>query len=82
VSLVAVAEPVMRFDEMIAGIKVAVVLKGRAVATSRCVDAQQMAAEIGLERHVEELNVNTAHVMTHPLFEDIHEEAAILFVPH
>src|SRR5271167_462460 len=38
-----------------------------------------MAAEIGLERHVEDLNVNAPHIMAHPLLEDIHQEAAILF---
>src|SRR5882762_1730400 len=41
-----------------------------------------MAAEIGLERHIEHLDKNTAHVMAHPLLEDIDEEAAVLFAPH
>jgi hypothetical protein len=40
-----------------------------------------MATEISLECHVEELNVNTAYVMTHPFFEDIYKEAAVLFAP-
>src|SRR5580692_5419617 len=40
-----------------------------------------MTAEVSLERHVEELNVNTANVVAHPLLKDIHEEAAVLFSP-
>src|SRR6266542_3773315 len=38
-----------------------------------------MATEIGLERHIEHLDKDPAHVMTNPLLEDIHEEAAVLF---
>src|SRR5271165_4506456 len=37
-----------------------------------------MAAEIGLERDVKELDVNPAHVAAHPFLEDIDEEAAVL----
>src|SRR5271165_3813706 len=38
-----------------------------------------MTAKIGLERHVEELDKNPAHIVAHPLLEDIHQEAAVLF---
>src|SRR5271169_3136783 len=38
-----------------------------------------MAAEIGLEGHVEHLHKNLAHVVTHPLLENIHQEVAVLF---
>src|SRR6266536_2613306 len=38
-----------------------------------------MATGIGLERHIEHLDKDPAHVMTNPLLEDIHEEAAVLF---
>src|SRR5271169_2854325 len=38
-----------------------------------------MTVEIGLERHVEELDKNPAHVMANPLLENIHQEAAVLF---
>jgi hypothetical protein len=79
VSLVNVTEPKARFDEMIAGVKIAVVLQRRAVTARRRVNAQQMAAEIRLKRHLEELNINAAYVMTYPLLEDIHQEAAVLF---
>jgi hypothetical protein len=82
VGLVNIAEPITRLDEVIAGVKVAIMLQRRAVAASRCMDAKQMPAEISLERHVEELNVNTAHVVTHPLLKDIHEKPAVLFAPH
>src|SRR5450755_2457561 len=37
-----------------------------------------MAAEISLERHVKHLDKNFAHVMAHPLLENIYEEAAVL----
>lgn len=37
-----------------------------------------MAAEKGFERHVEELDVNRSHIMAHPFFENIHEEATVL----
>jgi hypothetical protein len=38
-----------------------------------------MPAEIGLERHVEHLDVNLAHVMAHPLLEDVNQKATVLF---
>src|SRR5271169_2009171 len=38
-----------------------------------------MAAEIGLECDVEHLDENLAHVVAHPLLEDIHQELAVLF---
>src|SRR5450631_3545805 len=41
-----------------------------------------MAAEVSLKRHVEELNIHPAHVVPHPLLEDIDEEAAVLFAPY
>src|SRR5713226_8570509 len=41
-----------------------------------------MAAEIGLERYVEHLDKNLAHVMAHPVLEDVHKEAAVLFAPN
>src|SRR5208337_1348183 len=40
-----------------------------------------MAAEIGLECHIEDLDVNLADIVAHPLLEDIHEELAILLAP-
>jgi hypothetical protein len=76
-----VAQPVTRLDEMIARVNIAIVLQSWTIAASRGVNAQQMPAEIRFERHVEELNINTAYVMPHPLLEDIYEEAAVLFTP-
>ena len=45
-------------------------------------DAQQMAAEISLQRHVEELDVNLAHVAPHPFLEYVHEESAVLLAAY
>ncbi len=64
---------------MVAGIQIAVVLQRRAVAAGGRVDAQQVAAEEGLERDVEQLHVDLAHVVAHPLLEDVDQEAAVLF---
>ena len=77
--LVYVTQPIARLDEMIARVKVAVVLKRRTVTASRGVNAEEVATEICLERHIEELHVYLAYVMTHPPLEDIYEEVAILF---
>jgi len=38
-----------------------------------------MTSEICLERDIEELHVDPGHIVTHPLFEDIHKELAVLF---
>src|SRR6185436_2751213 len=38
-----------------------------------------MTSEICLERDIEELHVNPGHIVTHPLFEDIHKELSVLF---
>ncbi len=78
VRFVNVAELVARFDEMIAGIHVAVVFERRAISAGGGVDAQKMAAEISFQRDVEHLNENLANVVPDPFFEDIHEEAAVL----
>ena len=77
-ALVNIAEQVFRLDEMIAGIKVAVVLQCRAVSAGWSVDAQQVAAEESFERHIEQLNKHFAHVMPNPLLENVHEELAVL----
>ena len=79
VRCVDVAQQETGFDEVIARVEIAVVLKRRAEAARRRVDAQQVAAEEGFERHVEELHEHVAHVVAHPLFEDIDQEAAVLF---
>ena len=77
--LVNVAQPKARLDEMIARVKIAVVLQRWTVTASRGVNAEDVATEICLERHIEELHVYLAYVMTHPLLEDVYEETAILF---
>ena len=41
-----------------------------------------MAAEIGLECHVENLDINLADVMAYPFFEDVYQEASVLFAPN
>src|SRR5664280_2572448 len=41
-----------------------------------------MPAKTGLERDVEELNVDLAHIVAHPFLEDVHEEMAVLFAAH
>ena len=76
--LVDVAQFETRLDEMITGVEVTVVLQRRAVAAGRGVDTQQVAAKERLEGDVKELDENRTDVMTHPFFEDIHEEAAVL----
>jgi len=38
-----------------------------------------MAAEEGLQRDVEELHIDLAHVIAHPLLEDVDEESTVLF---
>ena len=76
-----VAELVLRLDEVIAGVEVAVVLQRRAVAAGGRVDAEQVAAEEGFQRDVEELHVDLAHVVAHPLLEDVDQEAAVLLGP-
>ena len=75
---VDVAELLARLDEMIAGVEIAVVLQRRTVAAGGGVDAQQMAAEIRFERHVEELDEDPADVAAHPFLEDVDQEAAVL----
>ena len=79
VGLMNIAQPVTRFDEMIAGVKIAIVLQRRAEAADRRVDTQQMAAEIGLQCHIEELDEDPTYVTAHPLFEDVDQKAAVLF---
>src|SRR5579862_622822 len=74
-----VAQFVTRFDKMIARVNIAVVLECWPVPASRSVDAEQMAAEIRLERHVKHLDVDLANIMAHPFFENIYEELAVLF---
>ena len=80
--LVDVAQPKARLDEMIAGVKIAVVFQRRPVAAGGRVNAQQMPSEKGLERHVEELDVNIPHVVSHPFLENIDEKAAVLLGAH
>ena len=77
--LVDVAELEAWLDEMVAGVEVAVVLQRRSVAAGRRMDAQQVAAEEGLQRDVEELHEHLAHVVAHPFLEHVDEEAAVLF---
>ena len=79
--LVDVSQQVTWLDEVVAGVEVAVVLERRAVAAGRCVDAQQVAAEIGLERHVEQLHVDLTDVVPDPLLEDVDEKAPYCFRP-
>src|SRR5579871_4222766 len=41
-----------------------------------------MAAEIGFERYVEELNIDLAHIMADPFLEHVHQEASVLLGTH
>jgi hypothetical protein len=59
-----ITEAITRFNEMIAGIKIAVVFQCWTVAAGRSVNAQQMAAEVGLDSHLEQLNINSTHIVT------------------
>ena len=79
VSLMDIAQLVAGLDEVIARINIAVVLESRAISAGRSVNAEQMPAKIGLERHIEHLYKDRAHVVAHPLLENIHEELTILF---
>ena len=78
VGLVDVPDLVARLHVVVATVQVAVVLQRRAETAGGRVDAQEMAAEIGFERHVEELHVDLAHVAAHPFLEHVHQEAAVL----
>ena len=66
---------------MIAGVDVAVVLERGPEAAGRGMDAEEMAAEIGLERHVEELHEHFADVAPHPFLENVDEKASVLLAP-
>src|SRR5271166_3446543 len=76
-----VAELLPRLDEMVAGIDITVVLEGGSIAAGRGMDAEKMPAEIGLERHVEELDEHASHVAPHPFLENVDEKAAVLLTP-
>ena len=76
--LMDVAEKVFRLNEMVAGVEITVVLQRRSVPAGWGVDAQQVAAKKGLERHIEHLNKHFAHIMANPLLEDVDEELAVL----
>src|SRR5271165_3708169 len=73
-----IAQLLARLDEMIAGVDVAVVLQRRPIAAGRRMDAEQMAAEIGLERHVEQLDEHLCHVAPRPFLENVDQEPAVL----
>ena len=79
VCLMDVSEFEAWLDEMVAGVKIAVVLQSRSVAAGRGVEAQQMAAKESLQRYVEKLHENLAHIVAYPFLEYIHEEASVLF---
>ena len=77
-ALMDVAQQVFRFDEMVAGVEIAVILQRRAVSASRGVDAQQMAAKECLKRDIEQLNKHLAHIVTNPLLKNIDEKLSVL----
>ena len=82
VDFVDVAQEVVRLDEVVAGVEVAVGLQSRAEAADRRMNAQEVAAEIGFQGHVKELDEDLTHVVSDPLLEDVHEKAAVLFASH
>ena len=41
-----------------------------------------MAAEIGFQGHVEQLDINLADVVPHPFLENLHHELAVLFAAY
>lgn len=74
-----VAKTVLRIDEVVAGIHVAVALDRERGATSGAKNAQtRFHAEPGFKRYVEYLDEYTANVSTPPLIEDIAEKLAVL----
>ncbi len=80
--LVDVAELVPRLHEVVAGVQVAVRLERGAVAAGRGVDAEKVPPQPPLERHVEQLHEDPAHVPPNPLLEDVDQEAAVLLPAH
>lgn len=76
--LMDVAEQVFRFNEMVARVEITVVLQRGSVPAGWGVDAQQVAAEKGLKRYIEQLNKHLAYIMANPLLEDVDEELAVL----
>ena len=76
--LVNITEQKAWLDKMIAGIEIAIGLQRGTKAAGRGMDAQQMAAEIGFQRDVKQLDVDLAYVVAHPFLEDIDQKAAVL----
>src|SRR3954467_4026117 len=66
-------------DVVVAGIHIAIVFNRWSIAACRRMDAEFVASEIGLERHVEELDVDPAHVLANPFLEDINQKTPVLF---
>ena len=75
-----VAAEVARFDEMVAGVEVAVVLKGEGAAAGFGMDAEGGGlAGVSLQGNVEEIYEHIADVMLNPFIEEGGEETAVLF---
>ena len=75
---VDVAEQVVGFDVVVAGVQVAVVLQGESGAAGRGVDAQRVLPEVALQGHVEQLHEHRSDVPTQPLLVDVDEELPVV----
>ena len=77
--LLDVPELVARLDEVVARVEVARVLEREREPARLRVDAQpRRLADPVRERDVEHLHVHLADVASHPLLEDVDQEAAVL----
>ena len=77
--LVDVAQAIIRIDEVVAGVQVAVVLDDQRLAAGLGEDAQaRILAQPRAERHVKKLHKDLADVVAHPFVKDRAEELAVL----
>ena len=74
-----VAQQVVRFHIVVAGVQVTIVLHGQGRAAALLENAETgTVAGPGGERHIEDLDEYPAHVAAHPLLEDGNQEVAVL----
>ena len=79
-----VAQQIVGFDKVVAGVEVAVVLDGQARAAGLVEDAhaRRIHAQPVAQRRLEGLHVDLADIVAHPFVEDDAEEAAKLLGQH
>lgn len=82
VSLFNIAQQERRFDEVVAGVQVAVVFQGQGVAAGGLEDAQAGLAHPVCQGCVEGLHEDLANIPAHPLIEDGDQEAPVLLWLH